>query len=37
VVNVDDNGADPHRLVRVSNAEVTFWDASHDELGRAIR
>jgi hypothetical protein len=34
---VDDDCADPHRLVRVSDAEVAFWDASHDELGRAIR
>jgi amino acid transporter len=36
VVNVDDNGANTHRLLRVPNAEVADWDANHDELGRAI-
>jgi amino acid transporter len=37
VVNVDDNGANSHRLLRVPNAEVADWDASHDELGRELR
>ncbi|EAT77829.1 hypothetical protein HBI56_192910 [Parastagonospora nodorum] len=37
VVNVDDNGANTHRLLRVPNAEVAEWDANHDELGRALR
>ena len=36
VVNVDDNGANTHRLLRVPNAEVADWDANHDELGRVI-
>ncbi|KAF1913065.1 amino acid permease-domain-containing protein [Ampelomyces quisqualis] len=37
VINVGDNGANTHRLLRVPNAEVADWDASHDELGRALR
>ncbi|KAG9185625.1 hypothetical protein G6011_06956 [Alternaria panax] len=37
VVNVDDNGANTHRLLRVPNSELAEWDASHDELGRARR
>ena len=37
VIDVDDNGANTHRLLRVPNAEGADWDASHDELGRALR
>lgn len=37
VLNVDDNGANTHRLVRVPNNEVAEWEATHDELGREIR
>ncbi|KAM0330169.1 hypothetical protein ACHAQA_004342 [Verticillium albo-atrum] len=37
VVNVDDNGANTHRLLRVPNTEVARWDDSHDELGRELR
>jgi hypothetical protein len=36
VLNVDDNGANTHRLLRVPNAELAEWDASHDELGREL-
>jgi amino acid transporter len=37
VIDVDDNGANTHHLLRVPHAEVADWDASHDELGRAKR
>lgn len=37
VLNVDDNGANTHRLVRVPNSEVAEWGAIHDKLGREIR
>ncbi|KAH7325570.1 amino acid permease-domain-containing protein [Stachybotrys elegans] len=37
VLNVDDNGANTHRLLRVPNAELAEWDATHDELGREPR
>ncbi|KAF4119673.1 Amino acid permease [Geosmithia morbida] len=37
VVDISDNGANTHRLVRVPNAEVAEWDATHDELGREVR
>lgn len=36
VINVDDNGANTHRLLRVANAELAEFDASHDELGREL-
>ncbi|VUC30570.1 unnamed protein product [Clonostachys rosea] len=37
VINVDENGANTHRLLRVPNAEVADWDATHDDLGRELR
>lgn len=37
VLDIDDNGANTHRLVRVPNAELDEWDATHDELGRLRR
>lgn len=36
VINVDDNGANTHRLLRVPNAQLEEFDASHDELGREL-
>lgn len=33
ITNVDDNGANTHRLVRIPNAEVAKWDEEHDEAG----
>ncbi|KAH7033704.1 amino acid permease-domain-containing protein [Microdochium trichocladiopsis] len=37
VVEVDDNGANTHRILRVPNDEVAEWDATHDEQGRELR
>lgn len=37
VLNVDDNGANTHRLLRIPNTELAEWNATHDELGREIR
>ena len=36
VIDVDDNGANTHRILRIPNAEVSEWDATHDELGRKL-
>ncbi|KAK3190769.1 hypothetical protein K4F52_003085 [Lecanicillium sp. MT-2017a] len=33
VVEVDDNGANTHRLVKVPVEKITGWDADHDESG----
>ncbi|KAM0346274.1 hypothetical protein ACHAPU_005701 [Fusarium lateritium] len=33
VVEVDDNGANSHRLVKVPVREVEKWDSDHDEAG----
>ncbi|KAJ3539462.1 hypothetical protein NM208_g5486 [Fusarium decemcellulare] len=33
VVEVDENGANTHRLVRVPLTEVEKWDAEHDDAG----
>jgi hypothetical protein len=33
ITNVDDNGANTHRLVRVPNADLPRWDEEHDEAG----
>jgi hypothetical protein len=33
VVEVDSNGANTHRLVRVPALEIEKWDAEHDEAG----
>ncbi|KAK1993061.1 high-affinity methionine permease [Colletotrichum falcatum] len=37
IVNVDANGANTHRLVRVPKAEVARWDDEHDEAGNLRR
>ncbi|KAK2038050.1 high-affinity methionine permease [Colletotrichum somersetense] len=37
IVNVDANGANTHRLVRVPKAEVARWDEEHDEAGNLRR
>lgn len=33
ILEVDNNGAKTHRLVKVPIAEVKQWDAEHDEAG----
>lgn len=33
VLEVDTNGANTHRLVRVPLVEIEKWDAEHDEAG----
>lgn len=33
VLEVDQNGANTHRLVKVPLAEVDRWDAEHDDAG----
>jgi hypothetical protein len=33
VLEVDTNGANTHRLVRVPLVEIDKWDAEHDEAG----
>ncbi|KDN62608.1 putative high-affinity methionine permease [Colletotrichum sublineola] len=37
VVDVDGNGANTHRLVRVPKADVAQWDEEHDEAGNLRR
>ncbi|UQC90162.1 high-affinity methionine permease [Colletotrichum lupini] len=37
IVEVDSNGANTHRLVRVPKAEVAAWDEVHDEAGNLRR
>ncbi|KAK2022295.1 high-affinity methionine permease [Colletotrichum zoysiae] len=37
IVDVDANGANTHRLVRVPKAEVARWDEEHDEAGKLRR
>lgn len=34
VLDVDKNGANTHRLVKVPLAEVERWDAEHDDAGK---
>ncbi len=31
-----ENGAQSHRVVKVSLAELAQWDASHDAIGRSL-
>lgn len=33
-VEIDDNGANSHRLIKVPIADVAVWDAEHDETGQ---
>ncbi|CEI62429.1 hypothetical protein FVEN_g4971 [Fusarium venenatum] len=33
ITEVDDNGANSHRLVRVPNVDLVQWDEEHDEAG----
>ncbi len=33
VLEVDDNGANTHRIVKVPLQEIPDWDADHDESG----
>ncbi|KAG9499519.1 hypothetical protein J7337_007975 [Fusarium musae] len=33
ITNVDDNGANTHRLVKVPHADLPQWDEEHDEAG----
>lgn len=33
IIEVDDNGANSHRLTRVPIQEIEAWDAAHDEAG----
>lgn len=37
VMDVDDNGANTHRILRIPNSEVAEWDDTHDELGQKLR
>lgn len=37
IVEVDDNGANTHRLVKVPIADLGEWDAEHDEAGQLRR
>ncbi|KAF2965241.1 hypothetical protein GQX73_g8324 [Xylaria multiplex] len=37
ILNIDDQGANTHRLVKVPIAEVEKWDREHDEAGRLRR
>lgn len=37
VIDVDDNGANTHRILRIPNSEVAEWDDTHDELGQKLR
>ncbi|KAI9151662.1 High-affinity methionine permease [Paramyrothecium foliicola] len=37
VLDIDDNGANTHRLVKVPLAEVEQWDATHDDAGNLRR
>ena len=34
VLDVDGNGANTHRLMRVPLAELAQWDAEHDDAGK---
>lgn len=33
VINVDESGANRHRILRTANSDVAEWDATHGELG----
>lgn len=35
VINLDD-GAQSHEIVKVPNAEIGHWDATHDAVGREL-
>lgn len=37
VLEVDDNGANTHRLVQVPLSELAIWDSEHDEAGNLRR
>ena len=37
ILEVDDNGANTHRLAKVPVAELDRWDADHDEAGQLRR
>ncbi|KAI8307605.1 High-affinity methionine permease [Colletotrichum sp. SAR11_59] len=37
IVEVDNDGANTHRLVKVPKAEVAQWDSEHDEAGNLRR
>lgn len=37
IVEVDDNGANTHRLVQVPLVNVAQWDAEHDDAGNLRR
>lgn len=37
ILDVDDEGANSHRLVRVPVEELEQWDREHDEAGRVRR
>lgn len=37
ILDIDDNGASTHRLVKVPKANVPEWDATHDEAGNLRR
>ncbi|KAF6817720.1 high affinity methionine permease [Colletotrichum plurivorum] len=37
IVDIDANGANTHRLVKVPKAEVAKWDEEHDEAGNLRR
>lgn len=34
ILDIDENGANTHRLVHVPLAELEQWDAVHDEAGK---
>lgn len=34
ILEIDDNGANTHRLVQVPLAELEKWDAEHDDAGQ---
>lgn len=33
LLDIDDSGANTHRLIKVPKAEVAAWDAAHDDAG----
>jgi hypothetical protein len=37
VLDVDDNGANTHRLVKIPLTELEEWDATHDDAGNLRR
>lgn len=37
ILEVDDNGANTHRLVKVPLDEVAKWDEEHDDAGNLRR